>query len=103
MAYSLETHTTAHGELVLTNDSGVTWQPLPQPLSVIEPNEEGWSNAFAVEGDYLWFGTNQNRIWRSTDRGRSWTPHETPGRNSLHIAFTDPLQWHDTFPERRWG
>ena len=75
----------------LTDDGGETWQPLPQPVATLNPEEGGWTNAFSVQGDYLWFGTNHNRIWRSTDRGRSWTPHATPGRHSLEIAFTDNL------------
>ncbi|MGE3801326.1 MAG: S8 family serine peptidase, partial [Candidatus Kapaibacterium sp.] len=75
-----------------SNDGGATWRPLSQPLAASSSSEFGWNNSYAVVGDNIWFGTNQSKIWRSTDRGTSWTSHATPGVNSLDIAFADELQ-----------
>jgi photosystem II stability/assembly factor-like uncharacterized protein len=44
--------------------------------------------AFAASGtclvvqevDNVWFGTGAGRVFRSTDRGRNWTVHQTPIR-----------------------
>lgn len=71
----------------VTSDGGLTWRPLPAPLAAMNSSEVGWSNGYAVAGNNAWFGTNQNRIWRSTDRGRTWTPHVTSSVNSFDIAF----------------
>lgn len=71
----------------VTSNGGQTWAPLPAPLAAINTAEIGWTNGFAVKGDNAWFGTNQSRIWRSTDRGRTWTPHVTPSVNSFNITF----------------
>lgn len=73
----------------ITDDGGATWSPLPSPLQALNGSEVGWNGSFAVHGDNLWFGTNQNRIWRSTDRGSTWTPYLTPSANSFGLAFAN--------------
>ena len=72
-----------------TTDGGRTWQPLASPLSALNGSEVGWTGSFAVHNNNAWFGTNQNRIWRSTDRGQSWTPHLAPSTNAFGLAFAN--------------
>ncbi len=72
-----------------TTDGGATWAPLPTLLPALSTDEIGWNNSYAAYGDNLWFGTNEKRIYRSTDRGNTWTPVAAPGTNSFGIAFAN--------------
>ena len=89
--------------LLTTDDGGTTWtkgkgEGMPPAL----PNE----GAFAASGTCLviqgerdaWFGTGGGktaRVFRSRDRGRTWTDHETPLRADsptsgiFSLAFRD--------------
>jgi len=72
--------------IVTTEDGGATWnrvppQAIPPPL----PGEAGFAasgTAIAVYGDSsVWIGTgggHVGRVYRSTDRGRTWSVSETP-------------------------
>ena len=89
--------------IITTQDGGATWQPVaPEALPPALPNEGG----FAASGTCLvtqgtsnvWFGTGgaaQARIFRSTDRGRTWTVAATPLKAGVAsagvfgIAFKD--------------
>ena len=91
--------------ILTTDDGGVTWRRSPRVLMPLALKGEG---AFAASGTCLivhgernaWFGTGGaavSRVFRTTDRGQSWTVHETPiaaGNASAGIfslAFRDPL------------
>ncbi len=74
--------------ILTTDDGGASWQR--QPGDALPPVIEG-EGAFAASGTCLvaqgdrnvWFGTGGGkvaRVYRSVDRGRSWTVHETPVR-----------------------
>lgn len=59
-----------------TTDGGTTWtrssqSSIPAPISV----EYGITNNLAIFGNGAWFGTHlgSTRIFRSTDRGKSWS------------------------------
>jgi photosystem II stability/assembly factor-like uncharacterized protein len=89
--------------IITTEDGGQTWQAVPpQGLPAALPNEGG----FAASGTCLvtqgkrnvWFGTGgavRARIFRSTDRGRTWTVADTPvlagaaSAGIFSIAFRD--------------
>jgi photosystem II stability/assembly factor-like uncharacterized protein len=72
--------------ILTTDDGGKTWKPTPADgMPPALPGE----GAFAASGtclivagdDQAWFGTGgakTSRVFRSTDRGRTWTAHETP-------------------------
>jgi hypothetical protein len=88
----------------LSSDGGNSWSALPNPVAASNSAEIGWNNAFAVVGDSIWFGTNQSRIWRSTDRGLTWSARSTPSLNSFGIAFSDGLHGMATFrPDQNNG
>lgn len=86
-----------------TADGGKTWEPIsPEGMPPALPGE----GAFAASGTCLvvgkdghaWFGTGGakvSRVFRSSDRGRTWTVHETQvmaGTSSsgiFSLAFQD--------------
>lgn len=71
----------------VTADGGATWSPLSTPLAA-GAGEAGWNNSFATFGDNVWFGTNNNRVFHSTNRGRTWTSAATPSPSSFSFAFS---------------
>lgn len=90
-------------ELLATDDGGAHWSQLPaasRPEAL--PREGAFAasgTCIAVEGSSnVWFATGSPaaRVFRSTDRGRSWRVSETPlahGSDSsgiFSIAFRDP-------------
>lgn len=91
-----------HFSVFTTDDGGRSWQPHPTPPAL--PSE----GAFAASGTCLivrgasnaWFGTggpNAARVFRSADRGRTWTVSTTPLSGSapsagiFSLALADPL------------
>lgn len=69
-----------------TEDGGVTWNPAPSDgMPAALPGEGAFAasgTCLVARGDgYAWFGTGgagTGRVFRSTDRGRTWTVHRTP-------------------------
>ncbi|MEM8890976.1 MAG: T9SS type A sorting domain-containing protein, partial [Bacteroidota bacterium] len=52
------------------------------------------SNSCFVLGDYVWFGTNKGRIFRSKNKGKSWLALNSSFGNTgivLSLAFKDSL------------
>lgn len=89
--------------LITTSDGGATWQEIPADRLPPALSGEG---AFAASGACLvvlgksevWFatgGATTARIYHSTDRGMTWTVHDTPIRAGVasagifSIAFSD--------------
>ena len=80
----------ARWSLWKTTDGGATWDStgmyLPQAAS-----EAGWNNAMCVIGNNIWFGTNNTKVYRSTNGGAtgSWTGVTTTGNVSTYgVWFT---------------
>jgi len=89
--------------LLTTNDGGVTWTPVdPKGIPEVLDGEA----AFAASGSCLtvqgssnaWIATGGAavaRVWRSTDRGRTWTAVATPlhsgngSAGAFSVAFAD--------------
>jgi photosystem II stability/assembly factor-like uncharacterized protein len=89
--------------IVTTNDGGETWREVPADR--MPPALEG-EGGFAASGtcltvfgrSHVWFvtgGAGVARVFRSSDRGRTWEVHETPIRAGVpsagifSIAFND--------------
>ena len=89
--------------ILSTGDAGKTWNPAPPDGMPLALTREG---AFAASGtclvvngtDLAWFGTGgakTSRVFRSTDRGRTWTPYETPVMAGTPSSGIFSLAFHD--------
>lgn len=72
-----------------TTNSGASWTATSTSLSLGKSTEIGWNNSYSAVGDNLWFGTNNSRIYYSTDRGATWSFGTTPTVNSFGVAFAN--------------
>jgi photosystem II stability/assembly factor-like uncharacterized protein len=86
--------------ILTTDDAGKSWTRIAAEGMPAALAGEG---AFAASGTCLvvhgdgnaWFGTGAGRVFRSTDRGRNWTVHQTPVRGGngsagiFSLAFWD--------------
>jgi len=87
------------GEFVImtTEDGGATWARQSGPPAL--PNEGAFAasnTCLVVRGSAtVWFGTGGARVFRSDDRGRTWTVAPTPIRHDsasagvFSLAFSD--------------
>jgi photosystem II stability/assembly factor-like uncharacterized protein len=89
--------------ILTSDDSGKSWKPIP--VEGMPPALAG-EGAFAASGTCLiiqgehnaWFGTGGagvSRVFRSTDRGRTWTVHETPIRAGSRSSGIFSLAFRD--------
>jgi photosystem II stability/assembly factor-like uncharacterized protein len=78
--------------VLTTTNGGSSWTHLPlEPIGAT--GEAGWNNSFWWRDPlHGWFGTNNARVWRTTDGGASWGWATTPGTNSFGVSFRDNLQ-----------
>jgi len=80
-------------EIYTTTNGGVNWvrvpsNNIPAPLS----GETGLVNLHAYYNNSYWFSTNNQRIFRSTDLGYTWTCSQRPiGAYVPSLAFRDEL------------
>jgi photosystem II stability/assembly factor-like uncharacterized protein len=81
-------------EIYTTNDGGNNWVRVPQAnIPANQPAEYGITDVYTHFGDStIYFGTNQGRVFKSTDRGNTWTVGSTPFTGFLGaITFRDAL------------
>jgi photosystem II stability/assembly factor-like uncharacterized protein len=77
-------------EIYTTNDSGTTWTRVPSAnIPAPQSGEFGVVGYYTYLGDTLWFGTNQGRLYKSTDRGHHWTVAQTTDPAYIKPAFRD--------------
>ena len=74
-----------------TTNAGTTWDSaglyLPQAAA-----EAGWNNAMFIDGNAIWFGTNNTKVYKSINFGAtgSWVSGATTGSaNSYSVAFNN--------------
>jgi len=76
--------------LMTTDDGGASWIRQSSPHAV--PNEGAFAasgTCIIVTGNNAWFvsgGVGAGRVFRSTDRGRTWSVATTPIRNDVAAA-----------------
>lgn len=80
-------------EIYRTTNGGATWSAIPSssiPNALV--NEYGIANDYAVYGNSIWFGTDNGRVFRSSDGGQTWavstvTPASVYG--VINLSFVD--------------
>jgi len=82
-------------EIHTTNDGGATWTRVPAAnIPVPLSGEYGIVGHYSVIDDNVWFDTNRGRVYRSTDRGQTWTVASTgitvPTNSAIDICFYSP-------------
>jgi photosystem II stability/assembly factor-like uncharacterized protein len=69
-------------EIYTTVDGGATWIRVPAAnipdVDTSGLGEWGYFNMCSVSGNTIWFGTNKGRIFKSTDKGLTWTVNTVP-------------------------
>lgn len=75
-------------ELYTTSDGGETWERVPSdnipaPLS----GEFGVVGYYDVVGDTIWWSTQFGRVYKSEDRGYTWTVSQTPLQDYTDVEF----------------
>ena len=81
-------------ELYTTTDGGETWTRVPE-ADIPPPTggEYGITGNYCAVGDNIWWGTNQGRIFYSTDKGYTWDVSMTVFGSSqtVNAEFADAL------------
>jgi photosystem II stability/assembly factor-like uncharacterized protein len=75
-----------------TNDGGNNWNRVDE--NNIPPaldNEAGLENSFEVYGNSIWYGTSVGRIYKSSDKGLTWSVQDSifDSRNFYYFKFKD--------------
>jgi hypothetical protein len=75
-----------------TTNNGLNWDSTGLYLHQAG-TEAGWNNAMFVRNNNIWFGTNNTRIYYSSNLGTNWTVQSTaPELNSYAVWFgTDTI------------
>ena len=78
-------------EIYTTTDGGNNWTRVPQAnIPTPQSGEYGTVGLFCVdENDVVYFNTTKGRIFKSTDKGISWSVISTPLNGRTRIAFAD--------------
>jgi hypothetical protein len=79
-----------------TTNSGANWDSTGMYLAQTG-TETGWSNSLYRFQNYIWFGTNNSRIYYSTNNGSNWSVQSTGSEVNIYAIwfmysdFTDGL------------
>ena len=79
-------------ELYTTTNGGDTWTRVPE-VNIPAPTtgEYGITGNYNAIGDYIWWGTNQGRVYYSTDKGYTWDVSLTTfgSTTTVNTVFSD--------------
>jgi len=66
-------------ELYTTNDGGESWTRVPEAnIPAPTSGEYGITGNYSAVGNSIWWGTNQGRVYYSSDKGMTWGTTLTP-------------------------
>lgn len=75
-------------EIYTTTDGGANWKRVPSSnIPANKTDETGIVAYYSVVGDNVFFSTTKGRLYRSSDRGATWTVTQTPLTDSFILAF----------------
>ena len=79
-------------EIYTTSDGGKTWSRVANSGNVLNAkttDEYGTVGYFSVSDDEtFFFNTNKGRVFKTTDKGKTWSVYDTPVTGSNKIAFS---------------
>jgi photosystem II stability/assembly factor-like uncharacterized protein len=84
-------------EIYTTTDGGTTWVRTPQANipNPLNASEYGLINVYGANGNFVYFGTNNGRVFRSYDRGLTWAASTAGTANTANgvtsLSFRDSL------------
>lgn len=73
----------ARWSLWKTTNGGITWDSAGMNLPQVG-SEAGWNNALYINGSNIWFGTNNTKVYYSSNNGANWTAQATTGQASSY-------------------
>ena len=77
-------------EIYTTSDGGNQWTRVPASrIPANNRGEAGIVGSFSICGNTIFFGTDAGRLFRSIDRGATWTVATTPLKTNFKLAFRD--------------
>jgi len=77
-------------EIYITTDGGNQWTRVPASrIPASKRGETGIVGGYSVIGDCVFFSTSSGRLFRSVDRGATWTVTSTPFQTNFKLAFRD--------------
>jgi photosystem II stability/assembly factor-like uncharacterized protein len=77
-------------EIYTTTDGGKQWTRVRSSrIPASNRDETGIVGSFSVFDNTVFFGTSTGRLFRSVDRGATWTVVQTPLRTEFKLAFRD--------------
>jgi hypothetical protein len=79
-------------ELYTTTNGGTTWTAVPSAnIPAPTAGEYGIVDHYSVVGDTIWWDTNKGRVFRSVDKGLTWTVSSTgitvPTNQAMDLVF----------------
>jgi photosystem II stability/assembly factor-like uncharacterized protein len=77
-------------EIYRTTDAGNTWTAVPSAnIPVAMPSEWLFPKSYDIVDSTIWFGTNQGRVFKSSDRGLHWSATTLGEPGYTLVAFLD--------------
>jgi photosystem II stability/assembly factor-like uncharacterized protein len=78
-------------EIYTTADGGTTWTAVDtMNIPDAQTGEYGYVRVLSVVDNILWFGTNQGRIYKSSDYGATWSVVQVTGFTDItEISYRD--------------
>ncbi|MEI6899240.1 MAG: T9SS type A sorting domain-containing protein [Bacteroidota bacterium] len=91
-------------EIYTTTNGGTTWtavagSAIPNPTS----GEFGVVGYYSAVHDTLWFGTNMGRVYKSTDKGHTWSVYTVTPLNGKYIKPTFRTGSHGLMQDKSSG
>ncbi|MBO7434115.1 MAG: C10 family peptidase [Salinivirgaceae bacterium] len=75
-------------EIYTTTDGGANWKRVPSSnIPANKTDETGIVAYYSVAGNNVFFCTTKGRLYRSSDRGATWTVVQTPLTDCFILAF----------------
>lgn len=75
-------------EIYTTTDGGKNWTRVSSSrIPVNQKDETGVVGCYCICSDTVYFSTTKGRLFRSVDRGATWTANQTPLSDIFNVAF----------------